>query len=636
MFRLLLLCFLAVPAHGQQDWQKLLDRVRDRVRQTIQRLPNYLCTETIDRTQYRPSSTHVPSCSELIAGRNERKLRPAVTDRLRVDVAVAKTGEMYSWVGESGFHDQSLGDLVKEGATSTGSFAAFLSAIFASGGVNFSFKREVTEGGRLLEELAYQVPQKASQYSFGYRTGRLLTGYSGTFLVDPKSADLVRLVIETDELPAYTESCQATTTLDYQRVVLHGSDFLLPSTGLLKIIDSNGVESENRTTFSACHEFLGESTLSFDDSPEPTPAVAAAQAVVARTPLAAGLPFRLALTTDIDMATAAVGDPVQAKLTSAIQDHSAKVLVPAGATLTGRIVELRHMYVPAQSWSIGLRLETLKSEKNSRPFLAGVDLLGQKLSGSRGNKGTLHWRSAPGVVQIEFADLKPGEAIRGGQEMKWVTVWPPATAPKVETSTAPPAQANPVPAQFRLEDPAPDSGAANRPGWAPAGAVAPTAPQNLRFEDGLAGDVPSGWQVPGRADRAAAEVRSEGCKIGPRCAFVQAPNSTANSFENLMQSFDAGPYRGKTIRLHAWIREDSADRGNRAQMWLRVDRQNGEIGFFDNSQHRPVTSEEWKECEIKGRIDNDARTINIGVMAFGRGGAWIDGIEFEIAPPPGK
>jgi hypothetical protein len=99
-----------------------------------------------------------------------------------------------------------------------------------------------------------------------------------------------------------------------------------------------------------------------------------------------------------------------------------------------------------------------------------------------------------------------------------------------------------------------------------------------------------------------------------------------------MQSFDAIPYRGKTIRLHAWLRVEPAAPGNRAQMWLRVDRDNGETGFFDNMASRPVTSGEWKECEIQGRVDNDAGLINIGVMALGNGHAWIDGIDFEVVP----
>ncbi|MBZ5623170.1 MAG: hypothetical protein LAQ69_31290 [Acidobacteriia bacterium] len=637
LLRLVLLCVCVTTAHSQQDWNNLLDRVRDRVRETIQRLPNYMCTETVDRTQYQPHSTPVPSCTELIAGQNERKIRPATSDRLRLDVAVAKTGEMYSWVGESGFHDQSLGDLVKEGATSTGSFSAFLHVIFESGAITFSYNGEKTEAGRLLAEFAFRVSQQDSQYSFGYRTGRVMTGYYGTFLVDPKTSELVRLVIHTDKLPGYTESCQASTTLDYSRVVLHGSDFLLPSESRLRIIDANGTESENRTVFSACHEFLGESTLSFDSSLEKSPS-ASGKGAVAQAALPAGLEFQLALTQDIDTASAAVGDPIQARLTTAIPDRSSKILVPAGASVSGRIVELRRFYPPSPSWSIVLRMDTLKAGGMSRPFMAVVDPVGRRLAGSRGGKGVLLSRATPGLAAIEFGEMKPNEVIQHGQEMKWVTVSPSQASPaKTESSARTPPQTGAVPSEFRPPENGPAQPAGSQPGFVPADAMAPSVPRNLAFKEGAPGEIPPAWLVPTRSAGYSAEIRSEGCTIGPRCAVVLVPpHPPANSFGNLMQSFDASPYRGKTIRLHAWLRVEPAARGNRAQMWLRVDRENGQMGFFDNMGNRPVTSGEWKECEIRGRVDHDAYVINIGVMALGKGRAWIDGIDFGIVPPSAR
>jgi hypothetical protein len=388
------------------------------------------------------------------------------------------------------------------------------------------------------------------------------------------------------------------------------------------------VESENRTVFSACHEFLGESTLSFDPSPaEATPE--SGKANDAQTPFPAGLAFRLALTQDIDVATAAAGDPIRAQLTTPIQDHSSKVLSPSGAAVSGRIAEVRHYYPPTPSWSIVLRLETLKIGGASRPFAAVVDEMSQRLTGTRGGKGVLHWKSAPGTAEMVFGELKPGEAVPSGQEMKWVTVWPSTVSTtKTEPATS---QTDPVPAQFRIpQDPtARDDG--SRPGLVPADALAPVGPRNLGFQEGAIGAVPAGWDVPTRSKGYSAELRGSGCKIGPMCATILVPpHPPAGSFGNLMQSFDGRPYRGKTIRLHAWLRVDPAGSGNRAQLWVRVDRENGQMGFFDNMGNRPVTSGEWKECEIRGKIDRDAGFLNIGVIALGKGAVWIDGISFEV------
>ena len=47
-----------------------------------------------------------------------------------------------------------------------------------------------------------------------------------------------------------------------------------------------------------------------------------------------------------------------------------------------------------------------------------------------------------------------------------------------------------------------------------------------------------------------------------------------------MQSFSAAAYRGKTVRLRAWVRVEAGAPGDRAQMWLKVDRPNGKVGFL--------------------------------------------------------
>ena len=43
-----------VLLQGQQDPKVLVARVRERVLATVDRLPNYMCTQTIDRAQYEP------------------------------------------------------------------------------------------------------------------------------------------------------------------------------------------------------------------------------------------------------------------------------------------------------------------------------------------------------------------------------------------------------------------------------------------------------------------------------------------------------------------------------------------------------------------------------------------------------
>lgn len=161
----------------------------------------------------------------------------------------------------------------------------------------------------------------------------------------------------------------------------------------------------------------------------------------------------------------------------------------------------------------------------------------------------------------------------------------------------------------------------------------PPGPANPGFEQGEAGQAPPGWFVPPVLRKAgySAELRRQGCHGGSGCAVVLVPaNPPPEMFGNLMQSFDAAPYRGRNVRFRAWVRLEPVEAGDRAQLWLRVDRTGGQMGFFDNMGDRPIRSSQWQSYEITGVIDSDAQSLNIGLMSLGRGRAWIDDVSFEI------
>jgi len=170
-------------------------------------------------------------------------------------------------------------------------------------------------------------------------------------------------------------------------------------------------------------------------------------------------------------------------------------------------------------------------------------------------------------------------------------------------------------------------------------------PRNLNFEEGQAGQVPPfPWtvQAPPKDASYVAEVRRDGCRSHVGCAVVTAPVNVPGQNGNLMQSFSAVAYRGKTVRFGAWLRIQGfllpsaagmvrvPNDEDRAQLWLRVVRTDGRVGFSDSMDNRPVRESDWSWAEITAQIDEDAKTINFGVMSFGGARAWIDGITFGV------
>jgi len=157
------------------------------------------------------------------------------------------------------------------------------------------------------------------------------------------------------------------------------------------------------------------------------------------------------------------------------------------------------------------------------------------------------------------------------------------------------------------------------------------AQSNLDFSQGTTGAAPDGWFVPAVVQAAGytAEVRHDGCEGGANCAVLAAPaRPPENIFGNLVQTFDATPWRGKAVRLRASMRVEPGA-GSHAQMWLRVDLAGGRTGFFDNMGDRPVAPDRWTRCEISGEVAADATAIHIGVMSFGGSRVWIGDVTFE-------
>lgn len=92
----------------------------------------------------------------------------------------------------------------------------------------------------------------------------------------------------------------------------------------------------------------------------------------------------------------------------------------------------------------------------------------------------------------------------------------------------------------------------------------------------------------------------------------------------LTQGIDATNLRGKEIKLTASVKAQVERIGNQGQLWLRVDRENKQMGFFDNMRDRPIRSDEWSVYEINGKVADDAVMIFFGSIMNGTGKLLLD------------
>jgi C-terminal processing protease CtpA/Prc len=99
----------------------------------------------------------------------------------------------------------------------------------------------------------------------------------------------------------------------------------------------------------------------------------------------------------------------------------------------------------------------------------------------------------------------------------------------------------------------------------------------------------------------------------------------SSRFSNLSISLNLEKYLGKRIKYTGWVRLKEASKGN-GYLWMRVDKSDNTMGFFDNMGSRPIQSNEWQQYEIIGEVDALATTMRIGSMFMGKGSLYLDDI----------
>jgi len=366
--RLCMTLLLAATAASGED---PVARIRARIAETTARTPNYTCLETIERRWYP---------GEFPTNR--------VLDRVRLEVAVIDGHEQFSWPSGSRFDSRDVQEVLGRGPTKWGDFSGFLSAIFGSTSA-YTLVGEQPAAIRRAIRYDYRIPA-SSGYLLSKDGAQAVVGYHGSFWVDPESLELVRVEIEGDDIPPALKMSSAKLAIDYGLLKAGAGSFLLPLATDVRLTSNGGLESRTITRFSQCHQFLAESTISFDD--RPVEQVAKQDGEGAELP--PGLTLDVALATAIDRKTAAAGDVVEAELRKQVKTKGG-IVVPKGARLEGRIVLLETDGTAQPLDLLALRFTKLRF---------GAEQVRLRASVVRYGTG---YRAPPGAVRSSGDALRP-------------------------------------------------------------------------------------------------------------------------------------------------------------------------------------------------------------------------------------
>ncbi|MDP8981437.1 MAG: hypothetical protein M3O35_12705 [Acidobacteriota bacterium] len=318
-YALLGLCSLLCLGQELAPDVLLLAHIKVKMAANLERLPNYTCTQTIERSIRRAPTR-----------------RFEMLDTVRLEVALVEGKEMFGWPGAKRIDETDITKLVA-GTIGNGDFALMVHNLFLTNSANFTYAGATNLYGRRAARFDYVVPLIASGYGLRVPPREAIVGHHGSIWADPESFDLIRMQVFADDIPPYLGLSAAADTMDYARVEIAGSSFLLPAGASMTMTQLSGTESRNVTRFHACRQFTGESVLSFGGPPPASSAPAPAAVIEAQLP--DEFATEIGLMDPIDSATTAVGDAVQAVLRNPIK-LDRKIVVPKGAIVSGRISRL--------------------------------------------------------------------------------------------------------------------------------------------------------------------------------------------------------------------------------------------------------------------------------------------------------
>jgi len=353
------LFFLALlPCPAQTELPRevlLLSRIRQRMSEVLDQLPNCTCLETI--TRFRKETASGPF----------RRI-----DRLRLEVALIGKKELFSWPGSGRFEDKSITEMIDRGTIGSGDFANFARAVFLSHAATINHAGEDLRHRRRALRYNYQMPLFQSGYRVRVDDRAAVVAYHGSFWVDAETLDLLRLQVLADQIPLELGLAEVVTELEYRKIPLGAGLFLLPATAESVMAFSSGRASRNRIEFTDCRQFAAESSISFE---QPAASRAGSNRPQQLITLPAGIEVQVRLETPIDSEKSAIGDLIAARVDREVKSEG-RLLLTKGALLEGRIRQLESFTSPAPYFEVGLILTGLRLEKWQAPFFADLEEVG--------------------------------------------------------------------------------------------------------------------------------------------------------------------------------------------------------------------------------------------------------------------
>jgi hypothetical protein len=237
------------PAPSPDVQKRIVDAARTTALSYSQSLPDFICMQRVRRFDDQRGDFHPK-------------------DTLEVKLSYFGRHEEYELLSKNG-RSTSVSYREVGGAVSEGEFGSTLLAVFTPASrTQFRWDHWTTLRGRAAHVFFFHIALENSTYRLQFRAAAedhgssVLTGQLGFVYVDAATNRVVRIVAETDDIPADFPVRRATTLLDYGFLDIAGQPYLLPLRADVRMA-TDFVHTRNLVEFHDYRKFAGDATITF-------------------------------------------------------------------------------------------------------------------------------------------------------------------------------------------------------------------------------------------------------------------------------------------------------------------------------------------------------------------------------------
>ena len=245
---------VCMPAEAQrptsEEQRRALDAARDSALDYSIKLPDFICTEQVERTD----ST----------GPNNIKV-----DRLAIQLSYFGQKEKQKLITMNGNPTQQRLESL-DGIITAGEFGSLQLGIFdPASAAEFQWKSSTEIRKRRVAIYTYRIARAKSHYMLGSRAadGKLVSvaaGHHGEVALDLETNRVLRLTTSADDMPKESGITQSSVEVDYDFTEVAGKSYLLPSRSTSSM-ERAYRRIGNVVTYIDYKKFEADSTISFKD-----------------------------------------------------------------------------------------------------------------------------------------------------------------------------------------------------------------------------------------------------------------------------------------------------------------------------------------------------------------------------------